>query len=74
MLNNIAAFVQGKTAGERVVAMFKTGARLDYRDYEPDRVQVKIGACNRHKANLERLDGLTSDGVLTQDMVTQTMG
>lgn len=65
MLNNIAAFVQCREAGERIVAMFLQGARLDYRDFEPDRVQVKIGACDSHLANLQKLDELTRDGVIT---------
>jgi len=73
-LNNIAAFVQCKEAGERVVAMFKRGARLDYRDFEPDRVQVKIGACDKHLPNLQRLDELTKDGILTQEMVEEAIG
>lgn len=69
--NNIAAFVQCKAAGERVVAMFHRGARLDYRDYEPDRVQVKIGACKRHLLNLRRLDNLTRacGGIITAEVV-----
>lgn len=69
MLNNIAAFVQCKEAGERVVAMFQQGAWLDYREYEPDRVQVKIGACNQHLPNLKRLDQLCKDGVIKPEMV-----
>lgn len=55
-LTNIAAFVRTKEAGERVCDMFKIGGcRLDYREYEPDRVQVKIGACSVHESNLRRL-------------------
>jgi len=72
MHKNIAAFVQCKTAGERVVAMFKQGARIDYREHEPDRVQVKIGACATHITNLEYLNKLTAAGnkdVLAQEMV-----
>lgn len=71
MLHNIAAFVQGKEAGERVVAMFPRGARLDYRDFEPDRVQVKIGACDSHLSNLEKLNELTQDGVITEARITE---
>ena len=69
-LSNIAAFVQCKEAGERVVAMFSQGARLDYRAHEPDRVQVKIGACDEHLSNLERLDTLTRDGIITKARIT----
>lgn len=72
--HNIAAFVQCREAGERVVAMFSQGARLDYRDFEPDRVQVKIGACNRHIANLEKLYGLTqSSRVITDKCISAAM-
>lgn len=68
-LHNIAAFVQCKEAGERVVAMFAQGAKLDYRVFEPDRVQVKIGACDKHLTNLQKLDELTKDGVITAEMI-----
>lgn len=58
--HNIAAFVQTKEAGERVVAMFGgKGARLDYREREPDHLQVKVGACEAHVSNLERLHQIT---------------
>lgn len=69
MLNNIAAFVQCKEAGERVVRMFKKGARLDYRDHEPDRVQVKIGACDTHLPNLVRLEYFCSDGMVNRKKI-----
>ncbi|MBI5045126.1 MAG: hypothetical protein HZC02_04315 [Candidatus Levybacteria bacterium] len=70
-LHNIAAFVRTKAAGDRVVAMFKQGAVVDYREYEPDRVQVKIGACDTHKPNLELLDQLVRKNghVITDDIV-----
>lgn len=67
---NIAAFVQCKAAGERVVAMFDQGARLDYRDFEPDRVQVKIGACDGDLAGLEHLAKLK---VITRDEVAAAL-
>lgn len=73
--NNIAAFVQCKDAGERVVRMFLRGARLDYRERSPDRVQVKLGACNAHKANLEKLHALvTKDGVITSERIVEAGG
>jgi hypothetical protein len=71
LYHNIAGFVQCKTAGERVVGMFLRGARLDYREYEPDRVQVKVGACGRHLRNLEKLHRLTSDGVVTSARINE---
>lgn len=55
---DMAAFVADREAGERVVAMFKEAgatAHLDYRPSEPQWVQVKIGACKAHEANLKLL-------------------
>ena len=68
---NIAAFIQCKEAGERIVAMFPQGARLDYRDFEPDRVQVKIGACDTHLPNLQKLHELTQNGVITSTHISE---
>lgn len=68
-LNNIAAFAQCKEAGERVVAMFPQGARLDYREHEPDRVQVKIGACDLHLPHLQKLDLLVQDGIISENRI-----
>ena len=68
--NNIAAFVKSKQAGERIVKLFgEYGAWLDYREFEPDWIQVKIGACDKHLPNLEKLAELTSDGIITLDKV-----
>jgi len=58
--HNIAAFVQCKEAGERLVVLFEGRARLDYRDFEPDRIQLKIGVCDTHEKHLEELDKRTS--------------
>lgn len=69
IINNIAAFVQCKESGERIVKMFKRGAHLDYREREPDRVQVKIGACDRHLDKLQKLDKLVQDGIITEDKI-----
>lgn len=70
LYNNIAAFVTTKAAGERVVTMFKQGARMDYREYEPDRVQVKIGACDTHIANLRWLAHLArGQNVITSSLI-----
>lgn len=68
--SNIAAFVQCKEAGERIVQMFKAGARLDYRDSEPDRVQVKIGSCEEHLGDLRRLaDDASKEKRITKEML-----
>ena len=73
-LNNIAAFVSCRESGQRVVAMFKQGARLDYREHELDRVQVIIGACDQHLKNLETLSRLVKNDVITEDMILQAGG
>lgn len=55
---DMAAFVVDKEAGERIVGMFQeagASAHLDYRPSEPKWVQVKVGACNTHEANLKLL-------------------
>jgi hypothetical protein len=70
-MNNVAAFVQCQAAGARVLAMFDRGARLDYRDFEPDRVQIKIGACDAHLVNLKALEELTTDGTITVERVAE---
>lgn len=69
MRHNIAAFVYTKAAGERVVAMFHHGARLDYREHSPDRVQVKIGACETHLPNLVYLNNSTTEGIIEEASV-----
>jgi len=59
---NISGFVDFKESGERVVAMFgkKGGAWLDYREYEPTWIQVKILCCQEQVHCLEKLHDLTT--------------
>jgi hypothetical protein len=71
--HNIAAFVHTKEAGERVVGMFNQGVRLDYRTFEPDRVQVKIGSCHEHLHNLEHLNVLVRGSVITSKIIAQAV-
>ncbi len=71
MLHNIAAFVECKASGERIVSMFKKRARLDYREYEPDRVQVKVGACDTHLSNLKKLGELTGEGIIKVEYIAK---
>lgn len=69
--HNIAGFVCTKEAGERVVKMFIQGALLDFRENEPDRVQVKIGACNKHFGNLKKLNELVKEEeIITAEMIS----
>ena len=72
-LHNIAAFVQCEASGKRVKGMFSQGAWLDYRPYEPDRVQVKIGACDAHLPKLKKLYELTQDGIITAARISEAM-
>ena len=56
MLNNISAFVKSTRDGRKIVSWFNDGAYLDYRPNEPSWLQVKIGACDKHLPNLEKLN------------------
>ena len=58
-LNNIAAFVNSKENGETIVKWFGELARLDFRPSEPNWIQVKVGACDKHLLNLKKLEELT---------------
>ncbi len=72
MYNNISGYVHCKEAGERIVKKFETGAYLDYREFEPDYIQVKIGACKKHVHCLEELSKQTREagGRITNRMIT----
>jgi hypothetical protein len=69
--NNISAFVRCKDSGTRIVNMFKHGCRMDYREDEPDRVQVKIGACDYHLPNLRALDKIKS--IITRQKIEEAL-
>lgn len=59
---DMAAHVGSKENGERVVALFRAyglHVALDYRESEPNWVQVKAGACDKHFRDLEHLFELT---------------
>ena len=73
LYSNIAAFVESKADGEKVVRMFEYGARLDFRSREPDWIQVKIGACKKHTINLERLEYFCSDGYINPARVASAI-
>lgn len=60
---NIAAFVDTKSEGETIVSWFpQDSAWLDFREHEPNWVQVKIGACKEHEPALHELCRLTRSG------------
>lgn len=73
-MNNIAAFVRTKAAGERVVKMFGFGAWLDYRPRTPNWIQVKIYACDEHLPNLEHLHKCVRDKIITEEKVKEARG
>lgn len=61
MFHNIAAFVASRDDGDKLTAWFWPGsARVDYREYEPHRIQLKIGACTRHLPHLRYLHERTA--------------
>ncbi len=75
---DMASFVENQEAGKRVVELFETEgskAFLDSRPSEPNRVQVKIGACKQHLPNLQRLRELTkASGTITREMIQEALG
>lgn len=76
--NNISGFVTSKAGGERVVAMLterhEGAARLDYRDWEPHYIQVKVGACNTHRSNLGALHESCTDGTISGQRILEAIG
>lgn len=53
--NDCAMFVPSRETGDAIVALFKQGAKLDYRHFEPNWCQVKVTACDEHRRNLTNL-------------------
>lgn len=71
LMPNISGFVRSKAAGERIVKMFNGRARLDFRTYEPNWIQVKVGVLEEHKEVLVRLQNavMTCEGMLTPEII-----
>lgn len=71
LLSNVSGFVNSRDAGQRIVVMFDGLARLDYREREPNWIQVKVGACATHLPALEDLNETTSQagGVILPAML-----
>jgi len=55
LYNDCAFFVPSRETGEAIEQMISIGAWLDYRETEPNWIQVKIGACDAHLSNLQKL-------------------
>ena len=57
---NISAYVKTKEDEEEIESWFtKGGVLLDYRESEPNWIQVKIGCCPDHQAELVELNNKT---------------
>lgn len=69
LVHNISAFVKSKEDGETIVKWFKQGAHLDFRSYEPNYIQVKVGACKEHLSKLEELNNAVSVGMINKEIV-----
>lgn len=72
LLNNVAAFVDSKEKGEKAAKFIGQGARLDYRDHEPHWIQVKVGACDMHRLDLEALSDQWYVGADIRERVRET--
>jgi len=75
--SDLAGFVKSKEGGERIVRMFEVVLRrkvttwLDYREHEPNWIQVKV---QPEDCDLEKLCELTSsDGIITIDKIKQSL-
>lgn len=58
---DMASFVSSRANGLLAVQWFEDAgltAHLDYRDHEPNWVQVKVGACAKHEGTLTLLENL----------------
>lgn len=60
--NNVSFFVPSRETGEAIVSLFKFGAFLDWRESEPNWVQVKVGACDAHCDALRHMADAVRDG------------
>jgi hypothetical protein len=71
-INNISGFVENREEGQAITDFFgEHGARLDYRDWEPNWIQVKIGSCDEHLPNLRHLEKIIreADNNINNQMV-----
>jgi len=63
--SNISGFVSSREDAQRVVNIFGGYARLDYREREPNWIQVKVGVEKEHSEVLDRLMVACNDAILT---------
>jgi hypothetical protein len=70
--HDMASFVENYEEGMKIRGMFLSQGSncfLDYRDCEPHRVQLKLGACDNHLRNLESLCNSLIDQVITAEKI-----
>ncbi len=70
-LNAIIAKVQCVDAAHRIVKMVGRGARPVYRRSAPDKVQVRIAACDAHLPNLQKLYDSLRDNIITIEQINE---
>jgi hypothetical protein len=61
--DDMASFVETKEDGEQIIDLFTAlgcTALLDYRDYEPNWIQVKLAVCRAHWPSLRLLKEICS--------------
>lgn len=55
LYHELSCYVPSRETGEVIVKLFSRGAYLDYSPQEPNRIQIKLGACDHHLGMLEQL-------------------
>jgi len=71
---DLAGFVVSKKAGERIIKLFESilgeniKTWLDYREYEPTWIQVKV---QEDDIDIKLLNKLTQDGIITKEKIRQ---
>ena len=68
---NFAAFVESKADGENIVKWIGQGARLDFRDYEPDWIQVKVYSCKEHRPLLSALHDYIDNDLIIESQLKE---
>jgi hypothetical protein len=75
--DDMASFVASMDDGERIVSLFADlgcTALLDYRDYEPNWIQVKLATCRAHWPSLRLLEELCSkEGTINAKIIKECL-
>lgn len=71
---NISGFVNSKEDGQKIVNMFGGKAFLDYREREPNWIQVKFGVDEKFLPHLEYLEHLIKEnnGYITRSLIEES--